>query len=52
MKPAECTDNVYQADGLRIHDIELIPRDYSRLLINRREIMNWNRIHKTPNEKY
>jgi len=52
MKTAECNDNDYQGDGLRIHDIQLTPTGYSRLVTNRREIMNWNRIPKHPNKKH
>jgi len=47
MKTAECNDNDYQGDGFRIHDIELKPTGYSRLVTNGRENMNWNRKHIT-----
>jgi hypothetical protein len=47
MPCSESNDNDYHGASERIHDIEITPRGYSRLVINRREIMNWNRIPNT-----
>jgi hypothetical protein len=47
-----CNDYDFQGTHLRIYDTEIRLRGYNRMVIKRREIMNWNRNPKTPNKKH